>query len=218
MDGIEQYCPPAVIERVAKTDLGADADEALFSWLAVNADLRCQVHALIEVAGRMDAGAHVATVVDFCSSAATYARFLSDFGRAQVREAYLRMTYDPVIHFAWFMGLRLNRIDIREKMRGRIIEDWTFSHPRRDAETWQYYLYLASMDEPGAYEKLSAKMAATENGNDATNLLKSFAELGTPRAREILLTYADDPRQAEGPEELELPISETIKLLLARFF
>ena len=45
-----------------------------------------------------------------------------------------------------------------------------FTHPRRDAETWHYYLYLASLDTPGAYEKLEAKIAATANGNDWATL------------------------------------------------
>jgi len=114
-----------VIERVAAIDLAADADEALFSWLAINTDLKCQVHAIIEVTGRMDARAYVSLVGHICSSAAKYGRFLSDVGRAQVHKAY-----DPSIHFAWLMGLRVSHIDIRYKMRGMILEYWSFAQPR----------------------------------------------------------------------------------------
>ena len=217
MDSMEQHCPPAVIERVSSANLASDATNGLFSWLAVNAELRCQVYAMIAVADRMNANAHPAVVDDFCSAAATYARFLGDPARARLRAAYMRMPYAEAIHFSWFAGLRLNRIDIRPRMQSLITENWSFTHPRRDAETWHYYLYLASLDTPGAYEKLAAKIAATANGNDATNLLKSFAELRTPRARDVLMQYQNDPRRAEGPETLELPISETVKLLLKQF-
>jgi hypothetical protein len=204
---------PAVIERVAAIDLAADANEALFSWLEINTDLKCQFHAIIEVAGRMDARAYVSLVGDFCSSAAKYGRFLSDVGCAQVRKAY-----DPSIHFAWLMGLRVSHIDIRYKMRGMILEYWSFAQPRRDAETLHFYLFLTNIDKPGVYQKISATIAATAGGNDATSQMKSFAELRTPQARDVLMTYANDLQQAKGPETLELAISATIKLLLSRFY
>jgi hypothetical protein len=157
--------------------------------------------------------AYVSLVGDFCSSAAKYGRFLSDVGRAQVRKAY-----DPSIHFAWLMGLRVSHIDIRYKMRGMILEYWSFAQPRRDADTSHFNLFLTNIDEPGAYQKISATIAATTGGNDATSQMKSFAELRTPQARDVLMTYANDLRQAKGPETLELAISATIKLMLSRFY
>lgn len=218
MDTIQQHCPPAVVQKVAAADLAAASTNGLFSWVSTHGDLRCQVMALMEVARRIDARAHLSVVDDFCSSAATYARFLNEEMRARLRDAYQQMPYDASIHFAWFTGLRMNRIDIRAQHQGRIIENWSFTHPRRDAETWHYYLYLASLDTPGAYEKLADKIAATKDGNDATNLLKSFADLRTPQAKAILMLYANDPRRADGPERPELPISETIKLLLKQLY
>lgn len=214
----DMNCPPAVIEYVQTVDLASSENSELFSWIAANSPLVCQVHSLIGVAERLDASSHRQVIDDFCASAATYARFLKPEAKQKVKEAYLRFPYHQSIAMNYFNGLRYNQIDIRPPLKGKITQDWTFENPRLNAETWHYYLYLASLEEPGAYEALEKKLAATENGNDATNLIKSLADLRTERTKNILLQYKQDIRRAEGPEGPELTIAETVSILLTNYF
>jgi hypothetical protein len=218
MDMVEANCPPAVIEHVQKVDLTSSENSSLFSWIASQCDLMCQVSTLPAVASRVNGDSHLEVVDDFCSSVATYARFLDEDIRSAIADAYLRMTYDPAIAMNYFAGLRYNAIDIRTHLRGRIKEDWSFVHPRLEAETWHYYLYLASLGEPGAYEALAKKLAATANGNDVTNLINSLADLKSQEVRQILLQYSQDDRRADGPEGPELTIAETVAIILSTGF
>jgi hypothetical protein len=210
-------CPPAVLERVRAADLRSTDSSALFGTIA-SEPIECQVAALRVVAARLDATSHPQVTGDFCSTAATLARFLPAEARGDVRAAYLRFSYDDSIHASYFLGLRVNRIDIRPQLLGKIAEDWSFEHPRRDAASWHHHLYLASLADAGAYAKLAAKIAATASGNDATNLLTSLAELETDAAKEILLRYADDPRRADGPSGPAMRVSETVARLLELHF
>ncbi|MGG7567785.1 hypothetical protein ACQ5SO_16660 [Rhodovulum sp. DZ06] len=217
MDGMEQHCPPAVVERVGEADLAGEDSVGLLDWVAENAELRCQVLALAAVADRAGPETHPLMVADLCFAAATYASALSDAGRARIGATYRRMPYRKSSSFPWFLGLRENRIELRDRMAPLVIEDWSFTHPRRDAETWDYYLYLAVMGTPGAYEKLEAKLKATLDGNDATNLIRSLAELKTPEVRAILEPYRDDQRTSDGTEEPGPTIAETVGILLSTF-
>ena len=67
-----------------------------------------------------------------------------------------------------FRWLRMNRIDNRDYVRPQMVEDWTFTDPgAENAATWHYYLYLASLDTPDAMDRLTEKIATTEDGNTA---------------------------------------------------
>lgn len=209
------YCPPAVIEKVREADLSKAENGTLFSWIAGVAPLDCQVSAVVEIAGRMTARTHPSVIDDFCGSVATYARFLTPEGREAITSAYLRLPYYDFIAVNYFNGLRLTGIDIREYLRKRVPEDWSFTHPRRDAATWHYYLYLASLGEPGALDALARKLADTRSGNDLTNLLDSLAELPGDGVTAILGRYADDPRTADGTEGPGTPVAQTVAVLLA---
>ncbi len=218
MDFDDTNCPPAVIEYLQTVDLASSESSSLFSWIASNSPLECQVSSVAAVAERLDDSSHPQVIDDFCASAATYARFFVPDAKKKIRDAYLRFPYYPAISMNYFNGLRYNQIDIRSHLIGKITEDWTFQNPRQNAETWHYYLYLASLDQLGAYEALEKKLAATENGNDATNLIKSLAEVRTERTKNILLKYTQDTRRAEGPEGPELTIAETVNSLLMAYF
>jgi len=172
-------CPPVVIEYIQDVDLSSSKNASLFSWIASNSPLECQVEILGVVADLLNKSSHPQVIDDFCSSAATYARFLSSQAKKQIKNAYLRFSYSSSIAMNYFNGLRYNQIDIRPHLKGKITEDWSFEQPRLNAETWHYYLYLAALNEPGAYEALEKKLKLTTNGNDATNLLKSLAEVKT---------------------------------------
>ncbi len=211
------HCPPAVFARVESTDLKSSDSSGLFGTIAAET-IACQVEALRVVAARLEQTSHPLVIGDFGGAAATLSRFLPSDARADIKAAYLRFGYHESIHAPYFLGLRANHIDIRPQLRGKVVEDWRFEQPRRDAETWHYYLYLASLDEPGAYRRLAEKIATTASGNDVTNLLTSLAELGSEPAREILLRYASDPRRADGPDGPAMPVSATVALLLTRHF
>lgn len=218
MDINDMNCPPNVIEYVQTVNLASSENSGLFSWIASNSQLECQVHSLKAVAERIGALSHPQVIDDFCASVATYARFLTPQAKVSIKDAYLRFHYHKSIAMNYFNGLRYTQIDIRPHLMGKITDDWTFEHPRLNAETWHYYLYLASLEEPGAYKALEKKLAATKNGNDATNLLKSLADLRTENTKNILLQYREDTRRAEGPEGPELMIAETVSILLMAHF
>ncbi len=214
----DDHCPPEVRAHIQTVDLRSSESSTLFAWIAGRAALECQVDAVAAIAERLDADSDPQVIDDFCAAAATYARFIAPADRARVRDAYLRFPYRDAIAMNYFAGLRLNQIDIRAALAGKVDEDWTFVHPRRDAATWHHYLYLASLDTPGAYEAIRDKLAGTTNGNDLTNLIKSLAELGTPRAGDILRAYRGDPRTADGPVGPGMAVGETVQVLLETYF
>jgi len=207
-------CPPIVVERVMHVDLASAENSELFSWIASQSALECQVQAVGAIAGRMKADSHPQVIDDFSASVATYARFLDPGAIEKVTGAYLRMPYYNSVALNYFNGLIQTGIDIRSKLKRRVIEDWSFTHPRRDAASWHYYLYLASLGEPGAMEKLADKIERTENGNDATNLLQSLSELKAEGVVEVLKRYETDTRRADGTEEPGMMISENVKVWL----
>ena len=211
-------CPDNVREYIQSADLTTSESSALFTWIAEHSPLECQVHAVGAVAERLGTDSDPQVIDDFCGAAATYANFFEPKDRTKVRDAYTRFPYSDSIAMNYFGGLRRNQIDIRAQLTGKVEEDWTFENPRRDAATWHFYLYLASLDTPGAYEALRKKLVHTDNGNDLTNLIKSLAELKTPRTKEILLEYRDDMRTADGPVGPGMTVSETVKILLETYF
>jgi len=215
---IDMNCPPDVIEYVQTVNLASSENSKLFSWIATNSSLECQLDSLAAVAERLDDLSNPQVIDDFCASVATYARLLTPETTKKVRAAYIRFPYHQSIAMNYFNGLRYKKIDIRSHLKGKIKEDWTFKSPRLNAETWHYYLYLASLEDLGAYEALKKKLAATVNGNDAMNLIKSLAEVRTEHTKKILLQYRDDTRRAEGPEGPEQTIAETISSLLRTYF
>lgn len=213
MDFVD-FCPPVVIERIRGADFASGENGTLFSWIASRSPFDCQVHSIAAVADRLNADSHRLVISDFTASVATYARFLPPDALPAITAAYLRFRYDPAIAMNYFNGLRLAGIDIRPHLRGKVVENWSFSHPRTEAATWHYYRYLASLGEPGALDKLAAKIARTENGNDATHLLRSLAELKGKEVADILRLYANDTRRSDGVEGPGTMISVNIKNFL----
>lgn len=207
-------CPPIVVERVMRVDLGSGENSELFSWIAGQAPLECQVQAVAAIAGRLNRDSHPEVIADFCSSVATYARFFTPLALEQIKHAYLRMPYSDTIALPYFLGLRQTGIDIRDHLASRVKVDWSFTHPRNNAATWHYYLYLASLGEPGALDALADKIARTKNGNDATNLLESLSKLPGEPVAAILRSYATDQRRADGTEGPGATIAETVNIWL----
>lgn len=207
-------CPPAVVYQIQQADLRSAESGNLITWVEVNSDRQCAVAALEAVARRLKADSNLSVIDLFCNAVASYARMLDDDQKAIIRDAYLRFPYNPAISFNYFLGLRNTHIDLRDALHGKVAIDWTFDSPRRDAQTWDYYLYLAAMDEPGALEALATKIAETKNGNDATLLLISLADVPGKAVEEVLKRYASDQRTADGVEGPGLPIADNVRLLL----
>ena len=213
----DESCSQEVLDHVESADLTSSESSDLSSWIAENSELECQVHCVGLVAQRLDAMSDLQVVGDFCGSVATYARFLEPEAKGHIEGAYLRVRDDSSISTNYFTGLRYSQIDIREHVKDRVPEDWTFTHPRRDAATWHYHLYLASLEESESYDLLEKKLEETQNGNDATNLIKSLGDLKTERTQSILEKYRTDQRTADDPVGPGPKIADTVELLLSTF-
>lgn len=214
MDFVD-ICPPAVVAEVRGTDLAVATSHRLFSWIRREASPECRRAALAEIAGRLDGTAHPTVVEGFAAAVAGNAPFLPAETLAAVAEAYGRMPYTPQIARTYFEALRATGIDVRAWLRGRIVEDWSFSQPYSGAATWHYYLYLASLGEPGALQALADKIARTERGNETALFLRSLAQLDGAAVREVLAAYADDPRRVDGMTGPGAPVSQIVSGLLA---
>ncbi len=208
------YCPPAMVERIRGADFRqADASD-LFNALARGASIDCQIAAIEAVAKRLDGDSDVSVVATFCMAVATNAPQLEPETREAVREAYLRMPYSPAIASAYFGALREAKIDITDHLKRRFRENWDFQRLDETAATWHYYLYLASLDQPGALERLADKVAAMENPTEVTHLLNSLAKLPNPGVDAVLERYLGDKRRAEGVSGPGLEVGKNVEILL----
>lgn len=207
-------CPPAVVQAIEAADFRSAASAGLIGWVEMQADRACALATIEAVAGRLTTESDLTVVDLFCNAVATYAEMLDAEQKAIIRAAFRRLPYNPAISFNYFMALRLAGIDVRSDLRGRVAVDWSFASPRRDAQTWDHYLYLASLNEPGAWEALADKIAATTSGNDVALLLESLAELPNPEVDEIIGRYVTDKRTADGVEGPAMSIAKNAELLL----
>ncbi len=213
MDYVE-VCPLVVIEQVKTADLQSAENSDLFSWIAEKAELDCQTAAVLGIADRIRGSSDPQVIADFCGAVATYARFFKPDDLIRIEGAYRRFGYKDDFALPYFLGLRATGVDLRRRLEGKVAENWSFDHPRGDAATWHYYLYLASLGEPGALDALAKKIAETENGNDATNFLQSLSELKAEGVDEILELYANDTRRADGTEAPGMMIKENVAIYL----
>lgn len=207
-------CPPAVVYQIQTADPRSAESRNLITWVEEHSDRRCAMAALEAVAARLGADSNPSVVDLFCNAIASYAPMLDAAQKDLIEAAYRRLPYRPEISFNYFLGLRKTGIDLRDALRDRVAINWAFASPRRDAQTWDYYLYLATLNDPGALEALSRKIAETSSGNDATLLLMSLADVPGPGVTQILNEYAKDPRTADGVEGPGMTLAENIRILL----
>ncbi len=208
------HCPPEVVDIVRSVDLTLSTSTEVFSQIASSNERACEAEAMVAIAARIDASADDQVRSMFCSETGTYARFFSDEDRATIEAAYRRIPYVEHNAKSYFIGLQYNRIDIRDHLRGKIREDWSFTSPDHHAQTWFHFMYLASMDEPGAYGALERKIGATRSGNDVFLLLTSLSSLHTPRTKAILERYRDEKRLTDGADGPGAPVGTLIRITL----
>jgi hypothetical protein len=202
-------CPPAVVQAIREADLRSERSSNLISWAEAEAGIDCAVATLDAVARRVTADSDVAVVDLFWNAVATYAALLGDDQIETIRLAFLRIPYDPALSYTYFRALRHTRIDIRARLRNRVPIDWDFSTVGRSTPTWDYFLYLATLKEPGALEALAQKIAETSSGNDVTLMLLSLSEVPVAGVDAILRDYLNDTRRADGVEGPGLPVSDS---------
>jgi hypothetical protein len=213
----EGSCPVSIIKHIMEADLNSSENSTLFSWVAEKSTLACQVYSLGLIARRLDDSSDRQVLVDFCSSAATYAKFLTPQIVQDIKDAYLKFPYNESSSLSYFNGLRYNQIDIRSYLKGKIKEDWSFTYPRKKAQTWHYSLYLASLGDGPAYLALDKKLTSTTDGNDLTNLIINLATLKTVQVKEILLKYQQDLRRSDTPGGPGITVGESVLLLIEKW-
>lgn len=214
---LQNECPPNLAVEIRQIDVTLQDSGQIISEIVDKSFLNahCIEAMLVTIAKKINALTDQLVLSNFFSSLATHHKILSDNAKSQIKEGILRARYMQSIAAYYFTALRYNQIDVRDYLQDKIIEDWSFTHPRAEnAATWHYYLYLASLNEPGAIEALDKKIAITASGNDVTNLLTSLYDLKSEEAFDILLKYKDDMRRADAPEGEGMSISETVKIYL----
>lgn len=214
MDFVD-ICPPAVVERVRGADLASMDSAQLFDWIEQHSSSLCEMHAVPVIADMVNAATHPSVLRAWLGAVASYGRHFSPEARDRIRRAYLRIPYDIFFGRTYFSGLRRTGIDLRTEIREWFVEDWDFTDPfDPGAATWHYYLYLASLDEPGALDRLAQKIADTSYGNDVGLMLESLDSLDHPGVTDILRGYVDDPRHRDGMEGPGMPISDYARQLI----
>lgn len=208
-------CPPAIVYRIQEADLKSSASSDLLTFVQGAGDRRCVLAATEAVARRISALTDPQVFGAFANTVASYA---SDFEPDQIpviREAYLHYPYNRKISGEYFAGLRRTGIDLRDELRGKIHPNWSFATPYSEGDTWDYYMYLASLEEPGALEALAAKIAETKGGNDVTLFLTSLADLPGPAVDAVLHRYAHDTRTADGVDGPAMSLADTVTHLMS---
>lgn len=210
-------CPPVVVTKLETVDLSSSDESMLFSWILDRSSNECAIAALPVVADRLGPKSDAMVVDDFCSNAATFARFLRPETVARIEAAYRRFTYRDDRALVYFLGLLHNRIDLRDHLQGRVSRSWTFAGPRDEgAAAWHYAMYLASLGDKRALAALADKIANTASGQNATLLLDSLSDLYADGVTEILRRYEKDTRRADGTDGPGMMISENVKFWLMK--
>lgn len=207
-----QKCPPSVSNLIKNANLESSDTVPFFSKIASQSDLECQVASVVAIAKRITEKSHQQMHDDFFSAVGTYSKFFKPDMIEVIAEAYQRIPYDSYFAVNYFWGLSQTKIDLRDELKTKIKEDWSFTNTRSNASTWHYFMYMATLGDKKALNALAQKIKKTSNGNDATNFLSALSELKAEGVDEILLSYANDSRTCDGADEPGLPISENVKI------
>lgn len=213
---MKKSCPDIVLEKVKGLDLTKSDGESLhsvFTWIeSQSKSTGCVVDSLITIADRLNAQSDRQAIAAFCSTVATYAKFLKQEDLVRIKDSYLRFPYNPVDARDYFSGLENSKIDIRDHLKDKIKIDWSFLQLRQKDETWVYYRYLASLNEPQALEALAKKISTTSYGNDVGLFLIDLSESNIEGVDNIIRRYENDSRRFDSSNGPGLMISEWVKI------
>lgn len=213
MELVNVTCPPEIAVEVRAMTGNAASGDTLWD-LAPGLEPDCGNNVLGLLADKVDADADDIFLSAYFTAATRMSNTLTTDVRATIGNAASQVNIEdrPDLARTYFTALMVNQIDIREALALRAIGPLWGGDPRSVA--WQYHLYLAALDTPDAVKALADHTATIENGNDATNLLRSMATLRKPAIRDVLATYSDDMRHADGPDGPGARISETVTVLI----
>lgn len=217
---LQNACPAEYVALARAEDLSRFPQNNVLGtvWAQSGTWRPACINALIVwFAPRVNASTHDQQLRDWLGYLAGYEGRLPDDLHPVVRDALLRIGYDRRLAKPYFDALIVHRINIREELSARVLPDWTFGRPvSQDGSdhTWHYFRYLAVMQEPGAYQALADKVAATRNANAVMMFLDSLAKLRSPQARAILEVYRDDPRQILTASGVAEPLADSVRVML----
>jgi len=213
-----EFCPSAYVQQARQEDLKQYPQNRVITtaW-GQSGDGRADcIDALIAYfTPKIDANTHPQQLRAWLGYLSGYnGRMPADLA-LDVRAALLRIPYDPDLAETYFMPLIAHKIDVSAELATRIVPDWTFARLKtREAHTWYYFRYLASLGSAEAYAALADKVAMTADGNVVYSMLENLRDLRTPEAREILTRYVDDSRDLVGPSGDRTPLTVMVPLLI----
>lgn len=210
------HCPAEIVSEVKAADLRRPAGDDIFYVVeSQDAGPVCVLASTLYLAPKMTARVHGDVQTGFLTSVATYAGLFPAEALPLLAEAMTRLPRTDENAFIYFSALRLNQLDLRDKLEGTILPDWSFAHPRdADATTWHYYLYLASLGDAEALDALIDKIDSTEDATNAYALLTDLTELPDSRVTQVLRRYASDDRLTRGSSGPGASLGELVQILL----
>ena len=211
-------CPVELVQMVRAEDLNRPPVNRVYTEsLKLTGDGRIDCINAVIAYFTPKVGAHTnpQQLSSWLGSSADFIGELPDQLRKDMRDALLRIPYQPDQAHVYFLPLIAFRIDIVEELSTRVTPDWNFSGlGRPESHTWYYYRYLAVMGVDGAYDALARKVAATRDANTVLAFLNDLAELKSIEAKAILETYRDDPRLVRSGGGSTGPLSEIVPLAI----
>lgn len=143
-------------------------------------------------------------------------------------KADLRAVFDRVPYLSpggrtkyprlYFGAARALDVDVRERVKDRIVWDWGFEGDYLFSETWSHARYLATWDDPEALKAIEAKLKTVRDGNRLLALLRDLLDgpVVTAGMRRLAEAYRDDTRATDnGIETLPtIPVGTEVQMLL----
>ncbi|MBT0956276.1 hypothetical protein IV417_02660 [Alphaproteobacteria bacterium KMM 3653] len=208
---VNATCPPGIAAQVQGFRGGA-AEGGRYWDLTPELGGVCGSNVLGLLAERVDARSDGVFLAAYFAQASDHVATNTAQVRERIAQAAARVDIEarPDLARGYFTALRLNRIDIREALALRPIAPMQGGEFRQLG--WQYHLYLASLDTPGALAAMASHVEGIASGNDVTNLLRSLVELRRRDVRALLETYRGDQRHADGPNGPGATIAQSVAI------
>lgn len=210
---VNATCPIGIATEIRTIGSDLSAGDKLWE-IAPTLDPECGSNVLALLSSKVDAGTDPLFLSAYFSEAVRLSASNTPAIRQLVGDAASRVeiTQHPDLARSYFSALIANNIDIRPVLIQKNIPMLSGNEFR--SLPWQYHLYLVALDTPHAIQMIERHLLTVQNGNDATNLLTSLANIRKPDVRRVLQSYSDDTRHADGPSGPGATISQTVTALL----